>query len=87
MDELVSDLRNGASWTRDCLLDQLRMAEACDRLQMQCRGGIRHFSALGRAVPLDEARKLEIEISRLESEADAELGFRSSISGSLRRDG
>ena len=78
MDEFVSDLRNGASWTRDCLLDQLRIAEACDRLQMECQGGLRHFSALRRAVPLDQARKMEIEISRLESEADTELGFRSS---------
>ena len=52
------------------------MAEACDRLQTQCSGGIRHFSALGRAVPLDQARKMEIEISRLESEADAESSFR-----------
>jgi hypothetical protein len=81
MDEFVSDLRNGASWTRDCLLDRVRMAEACDRLQAECRGGIRHFSALGRAVPLDQAKKIEIEISRLESEADAELGFRSSKLG------
>ena len=76
MDEFVSDLRNGASWTRDCLLDPPRMAEACYRLQTQCPGGIRHFSALGRAVPLDQARQIEIEISRLESEADAEWGFR-----------
>ena len=76
MDELVSDVRNGASWTRDCLLDPPRMAEACDRLQTQCPGGIRHFSALGRAVPLDQARKMEIEISRLEDEADAGSGFR-----------
>jgi hypothetical protein len=52
------------------------MAEACDRLQAQCSGGIRHFSALARAVPLDQARKMEIEISRLESEADAESSFR-----------
>jgi hypothetical protein len=81
MDEFVSDLRNGASWTRDCLLDELRMTEACHRLQTECRGGLRHFSALGRAVPLDQARKMEIEISRLESEADAELGFRLSKTG------
>jgi hypothetical protein len=53
------------------------MAEACDRLQTQCPGGIRHFSALGRAVPLDQARKVEIEISRLENEADVDLSFRS----------
>jgi hypothetical protein len=77
MDEFVSDVRNGASWTRDCLVDAPRMAEACDRLQTQCPGGIRHFSALGRAVPLDQARKMEIEISRLENEADVELSFRS----------
>jgi hypothetical protein len=77
MDEFVSDVRNGASWTRDCLVDAPRMAEACDRLQTQCPGGIRHFSALGRAVPLDQARKVEIEISRLENEADVELSFRS----------
>lgn len=77
MDEFVSDVRNGASWTRDCLVDAARMAEACDRLQMQCPGGIRHFSALGRAVPLEQARKMEIEISRLENEADVELSFRS----------
>lgn len=74
MDEFVSDVRNGASWTRDCLLDPPRMAEAGDRLQTQCAGGIRHFSALGRAVPLDQARKMEIEISRMES--DAESGLR-----------
>ena len=77
MDEFVSDFRNGASWTRDCLLNSSQMAEACNRLQMECRGGIRHFSALGRAVPLDQAGKMEIEISRLESEGDAELSFRS----------
>jgi len=77
MDEFVSDVRNGASWTRDCLVDAPRMAEACDRLQTQCPGGIRHFSALGRAVPLDQARKMEIEISRLENEADVDLSFRS----------
>jgi hypothetical protein len=77
MDEFVSDVRNGASWTRDCLVDAPRMAEACDRLQTQCPGGIRHFSALGRAVPLEQARKMEIEISRLENEADVELSFRS----------
>jgi hypothetical protein len=77
MDEFVSDVRNGASWTRDCLVDAPRMAEACDRLQTQCPGGIRHFSALGRAVPLDQARKVEIEISRLENEADVDLSFRS----------
>jgi hypothetical protein len=78
MDGLDSDLRNGASWIRDCLLDSPEMAEAIDRLKTGCQGGIRHFSALGRAVPLDQARTMEIEISRLESEADAELGFRSS---------
>jgi hypothetical protein len=78
MDGLDSDLRNGASWIRDCLLDSPEMAEAIDRLKTGCRAGIRHFSALGRAVPLDQARKMEIEISRLESEADAESGFRPS---------
>jgi len=77
MDSLTMDHRNGASWIRDCLLGSPDLAQASDRMQAGCREGRRHFSALGRAVPLEQAQETEIEISRLEDEGDAELSFRS----------
>jgi hypothetical protein len=68
MDTVTEDVRNGATWIRDCLLASPEMVKAVDRLQMDCRQGIRHFSAIGRAVPLDQAKTIETEISRLENE-------------------
>lgn len=77
MTESVAQDRNGATWIRDCLLDSPEMVRAVGRLQVDCREGIRHFSAIGRAVRLDQAGKMQIEIARLEEEADVEPGARS----------
>jgi hypothetical protein len=35
--------------------------------------GIRHFSSIGRAVPLEQAKIVEIELSRLEKDEDRNL--------------
>jgi hypothetical protein len=69
MEESIANERNGATWIRDCLLDSAEIARAVDRLQLTCRDGIRHFSAVGMTVPLNEARKMEGEIFRYENEA------------------
>jgi hypothetical protein len=74
MDAWMADVRNGATWIRDCLLDNPEMVKAGDRLQMDCRDGIRHFSAIGKAVPLDQARTMEIEICRLENKVNGKSG-------------
>ena len=66
MDESATDVRNGATWIRDYLLDAPAMARAADRLQTSCRLGIRHLSAIGIAVPLDQVKTVEVEIARLE---------------------
>ena len=68
MDLLIGDVRNGVTWTRDCLIDGEAMARALDRLQVECGTGIRYFSAIGAAVPLDQARSVENEILRREAE-------------------
>jgi hypothetical protein len=73
MDPFATNLPNGVSWIRDCLLDSPEMVKACDRLRENSRDGIRYFSATGRAVPLEQARRMEIEISRLEREEDRGL--------------
>ena len=72
MDSIVSE-PNGAGWIRDCILDAAAMARAVDRLHRDCRDGVRHFSAIGRAVPLSQAREMEKSISRLEDDADDEV--------------
>lgn len=69
MDESTADVRNGATWIRDCLLDAPAMARALNRLQTSCRLGIRHFSAIGIAVPLDQVKTVEAEISRVEGQS------------------
>jgi len=60
--------RNGATWIRDCLLDGTEMAKAIERLESNCRAGIRHFSAIGRSVPLNQVGAMESEISRLDED-------------------
>jgi hypothetical protein len=72
MDLFVADAPNGATWIRDCLIDGSAMSQAIDRLHKECRSGIRHFSAIGVAVSLDEAQAVESELSRLEAELDAD---------------
>lgn len=76
MDVIESD-RNGASWTRDCLLADAAMASAADRLASHCREGVRYFSAIGKTVPLRQAKEIEIAISRGEDglEGDSESGI------------
>jgi len=76
------DVRNGATWIRDCLLKDPGLGKAVERLEIDCRDGIRHFSATGKAVPLDEAKTMEIEISRLEDEEDGQIERASSPSRS-----
>jgi hypothetical protein len=73
MDTSVTDLPNGVSWIRDCLLDSPEIVKAGHRLRENSREGIRHFSAIGRTVPLERAKTVESEISRLEREEDREL--------------
>ncbi len=68
IEESRSDMRNGATWIRDCLLQRREIERAADRLQVHCAAGIRHFSAIRRAVPLDQAKSVEVELSRLEEE-------------------
>ena len=63
--------RNGATWIRDCLIDGAAIARAFDRLQVQCCTGIRHFSAIGIAVPLDQVKSVESELLHLEGELDS----------------
>jgi len=70
MDLSIGDARNGATWIRDCLIDGSAMSRAIDRLQGECRSGIRHFSAIGVAVSLDKAQSVESDLSRLEAELD-----------------
>jgi hypothetical protein len=70
MDASTAEARNGATWIRDYLLNASAMARAVERLQMDCQLGIRHFSAIGMSVPLDQVKTVETEISRLESERD-----------------
>ena len=72
MDLPIGDVRNGATWIRDCLIDGESLARALDRLQSECRTGIRYFSAVGVAVPLDRAQSMEKQISQLEVELDGE---------------
>jgi hypothetical protein len=70
MDQSIGETRNGATWIRDCLIDGAAMARALDRLQLECRSGIRHFSAMGIAVPLEHVQSVESDLSRLEAELD-----------------
>ena len=70
MDASTAEARNGATWIRDYLLNAPAMARAVERLHMNCQLGIRHFSAIGISVPLDQVNTIETEISRLESERD-----------------
>ncbi len=72
MDMIVSE-RNGAGWIRDCILNADAMARAVDRLYRDCRDGVRHFSGIGRAVPLNQATEMEKSISRLEGDAEDEV--------------
>ena len=72
MDSHIEDAINGASWTRNCLLGGEVLARALERFQSQCPTGLRHFSAIGVAVPLDQAQSMESEISRLEDELGAD---------------
>ena len=72
MDSSIEGVANGATWTRDCLIDGEVFARALERLQTECRSGIRYFSAIGAAVPLHQARSVENEISRLEDELGAD---------------
>jgi hypothetical protein len=74
MDAFVTEIPNGATWIRDCLLDSPEIAKACHRLSENSRKGIRHFSSIGRVVPLEQASSVESELSRLEREEDRELG-------------
>jgi len=74
MAPLVTDLPNGVSWIRDCLLDSPEIVKASHRLRENSREGVRHFSAIGRTVSLERAKSMQIEISRLEREEDRELG-------------
>lgn len=69
----MEEERNGAAWMRDCLLNAPTMAGAVQRLQSHCRLGIRHFSAVRVAVPLDQVKKMEARIVELESALDREL--------------
>jgi hypothetical protein len=71
MDLFIGDARNGATWIRDCLIDDSAMSQAIERLQAECRSGVRHFSAIGVAVSLDKAQSVESELLRLEAELDA----------------
>lgn len=68
--DTIANERNGATWIRDCLLDSSEIAKAISRLELSCRDGIRHFSAIGAAVPLGQAKNMESEISRSESAAE-----------------
>jgi hypothetical protein len=70
MDLSIENARNGATWIRDCLIDGSAMSRAIDRLQEECRSGIRHFSAIGVAVSLDKAESVESDLLRLEAELD-----------------
>lgn len=70
MEASTAESRNGATWIRDCLLNDPAMARALERLQIDCQLGIRHFSAIGTSVPLDQVQAMETEISRLESGRD-----------------
>ena len=67
----TEDTSNGATWIRDCLIDGAAIARASDRLQAQCCTGIRHFSAIGVAVSLDQVKSVEGEVLRLEAELDS----------------
>lgn len=71
--DTIANERNGATWIRDCLLGGPEIAQAIGRLELNCRDGVRHFSAIGLAVPLSEAKKKESEISRSESEIEEEV--------------
>jgi len=73
MDALTTELPNGATWIRDCLLGSPEMAKACHRLHQNSPKGIRHFSSIGKAVPLDQAGSVEIEISQLEKDEQRDL--------------
>jgi hypothetical protein len=70
MDLSIEDARNGATWIRDCLIDGSAMLQAIDRLQGECRSGIRHFSAIGVTVSLDKAQSVESDLLRLEAELE-----------------
>ena len=73
MDSLTTELPNGATWIRDCLLGSPEMAKACHRLHQNSPKGIRHFSSIGKAVPLEQAGSVEIEISQLEKDEQRDL--------------
>jgi hypothetical protein len=70
MDAFVTDAPNGATWIRDCLLNSAEMVSACRRLDENSPRGIRHFSSIGKAVPLEQVESVEIELSRIEKEQD-----------------
>jgi hypothetical protein len=66
MDTWAVEAANGVTWMRDCLLESGGLARANDRIQARCSAGIRYFSAIGRAVPLDQVEKVALEISKAE---------------------
>jgi hypothetical protein len=67
------DLPNGVTWIRDCLLDGPEIVRASHRLRENSRKGIRHFSSIGKAVPLEQAKTVESELSRQEKDEDRKL--------------
>ena len=85
MDSAITENRNGASWIRDCLVDQRLMAQASDRLNADCKTGIRHFSAIRAAVPLDQASVVERQIARFEDEVAPNEEIRFGMFGSNGR--
>jgi hypothetical protein len=64
----IADERNGATWIRDYLLGGAELARASERLQLNCRDGIRHFSSVGMTVPLNQVGAMETELFRLEED-------------------
>jgi hypothetical protein len=72
MDRWAVEIPNGVSWMRDCLLGSGEIARAIDRIQGRCPAGIRHFSEIGRAVPLDQAERVALEISTAEDDETLE---------------
>ena len=73
MDTWTVEAANGVTWMRDCLLESGEIARAIDRMQARCSAGIRHFSEIGRVVPLDQVEKVALEISTAEDNETLEL--------------
>ena len=64
---------NGVTWITDCLLEGAKLKAASARLGSECKGGIRHFSALRCVVPLEQAESMEAKIFRIERELEREV--------------